>query len=318
MLILEDLSAEIPDTNAFHWDLKKFSTDDKKVALFYGYNSIINLDHLFTTKGYKRILFNNWAPCEFAQEFSHPNKAPLDVEKQMNVIYSICPYSVEWLNNLNLGREYRSIYYPYCETLIPNKVDKKYDIIYHGGIHGIEHSNCLSVLRKFNYRFCSMTNGINQYTQNHLPLATNLNLSFRDKIKLIAETKISVCYNFVHVMPEQVSRIQKLKNLPGKNEAFDTVGTWNIMPQFKTRIHEASFSHTLNLVRKDPWNVIERYYEPDKDFIYFNDEKDLEKKIKDILGNWELHEYQNMIESAYRKSKKYTTNEFIDKIRGEV
>lgn len=318
MLILEDLSAEIADTNAYHWNLKKFSNDDKKNVLFYGYNSMINQNYLTRTKNYNRILFNNWAPCEFAQEFSHPNKKPIEAEDQMNIVYSICPYSVDWLNHLQSKREYRNIFYPFCQSLIPEQKEKKYDVIYHGGIHGIEHSKCLKVMNKFNYRYCSMTNGINEFTYRHLPFATNLDLNFKDKINLIAETKISICYNIVHVMPDQINRIKKLKELNYKNNAFETVGMWNVMPQFKTRMHEAAFSNTINLVRRDPWNVAELYYEPNKDFIYFDDENDLEFKIKEILSNWNSKECQMMLRSSYEKSLKFTSKQFIKKIESEI
>ena len=68
MLILEDLTAEVPDTNSYHWNLKNFSKDDGKTVLMYGYNSSNNSFFHKQTNGYKKIYFNNWAPCEFAQE----------------------------------------------------------------------------------------------------------------------------------------------------------------------------------------------------------------------------------------------------------
>lgn len=320
MLVLEDLTAEIPDTNAFHWNLKKFSREDgTKRALFYGYNSLINPDLWKETRGYKRALFNNWAPCEFAQEFTHPGKRPMDYEDGMDVVFSICPYTVEFMNQNTGKNKYRDIFYPYCSSLVPGPTEKKYDVIYHGGIHGIEHSRCLKAMAKFNYRYCSMTHGINQTTYQHLPYATNLNLSFRDKINLIAESKISICYNLVHVMPDQVGRIMGIKASYADRfiPAFKTVGEgWDVMPQFKTRMHEAAFSKTLNLIRRDEWNVAERYYEPETEFVYFDDEKDLAVKIQDILRNWDS--YQPVIERAYEKSKLYTTDKFMEKIEAEL
>jgi hypothetical protein len=311
MLILEDLSAEVPDTNAFHWDLKEHSADDGKSVLMYGYNACENHEYLEQCSDYDRkIYFNNWAPCEFAQARS-PSHDALHREEWFNEVYSICPYTNKWLNSLNLGREYKDVFYPFHEALIPDSRDKEYDVIYHGGIHGMEHIECLNAMRPFNYRYCTMTNHINNLTMQCLPYATNVNLCFKEKIDLIAQTKISICYNLVHVNPEHVPCITSYDNWRD-NEAFSEIGSWNVMPQFKTRVHEAAISKTLNLVQRDSWNVIEKYYEPDTEFIYFENSFDLSGKLKDILGDWK--NYQAIVDSAYQKSLSYTTDNFIKNI----
>ena len=56
-------------------------------------------------------------------------------------------------------------------------------------------------------------------------------------------------------------------------------------------MHEAAISKTLNLVYYDQWNVVEDWYTPNVDFIYFTSKTDLEKKIQDILGNWKDYSY---------------------------
>jgi len=66
-------------------------------------------------------------------------------------------------------------------------------------------------------------------------------------------------------------------------------------------------------VKKDPWNIIEHYYTPDVDFVYFECLDELENKIKGILNNWES--YQPMIESAYNKSLNYTTKKLFGIIK---
>ena len=85
------------------------------------------------------------------------------------------------------------------------------------------------------------------------------------------------------------------------------------MPQFKTRIHEAAISKTLNLVLKDKWNIIERYYEPGKEFLYFENAKDLGNMITMILDNWEL--YQSIVFNAYEKAKSYQVENFLNTIK---
>jgi len=82
-----------------------------------------------------------------------------------------------------------------------------------------------------------------------------------------------------------------------------------IAPQFKSRFNEAAMCRTLNLIQRDPWNVVERFYVPDVDFIYFDSNDELEDQIRDILNNWD--DYQPMIESAYNKSLNYTTEKLF-------
>ena len=306
MKIIEDLQIEVPDTNAHHWDIKSYSQDSSEEVLFYGYNASSNSNLLNNYSSFKRrMYFNNWAPCEYAQP-------KVDDTSFFNEIYSICPYTSNWLNEEERSQRWRSIFYPYNKSIIPKKYDKEYDVIYHGGIHGQEHVDCLNVMKSFNYRYCTMTSYINASTHAMIPFATNLNLNFQEKINLVAKSKISICYNIIHVFNDHVPNIQSHDNWES-NKAFSEVGKRNIAPQFKTRIHEAAISRTLNLVMRDDWNIIEEYYEPYKDFVYFNDPTDLRYKIEDILNNW--GDYQKMIENAFEKSKKYTIENFVNKIK---
>ena len=239
MLILEDLTAEIPDTNTYHWNLKELSDDDNKNVLMYGYNSSNNREFHEKTEGYNKIYFNNWAPCEFAQEKDHNGFGPMSYDDKFNTIYSICPYTVEWMNQIQDTKRYKYTFYPFHRSLIPDQTDKQYDVIYHGGIHGKEHVQMLKVFGNYNYRYCTMTRGINNLTRNHVPMATNTDLQFQEKINLVAKTKISVCYNMVHVMPKQKCRILQ-RTMSNLNRAFSSVGRWDLMTLFKNRVNEAA------------------------------------------------------------------------------
>ena len=313
MRIVGDLSVEVPDTNAHHWHLNELSQkDDARDIFLFGYNAPNNTLFKQAFADYeRRIFFNNWAPCEFAQQRTELHDA-LEYDNWFNEIYSICPYTSEWLNSQGIGRTYKSIFYPFHSKLIPEREEKKYDIIYHGGIHGTEHIDCLKVMSDFNYRYCTMDHHINRATAQCLPFATNINLPFQNKIKLIAQTKVSVCYNLVHIDPKHIPAIKSYPNWQ-HNMAFSEVGGWNVMPQFKTRMHEAAISRTINLVQRDNWNIAEQYYEPDKDFFYFNNPMELRTKARSIIDNWEA--YEEVVESAYNKALNYTTEKFVKKIR---
>ena len=313
MLILGDLSIEVPDTNAYHWNLEEHSVDSPTDVLMYGYNASANPElHDQCSSFARKVYFNNWSPCEFTQRLPHNNKSGFDYDEYFTDVYSICPYTVAWLNSRQLERQYKNVFYPFRKSLIPQEQSKQYDVIYHGGIHGQEHVNCLLVMREFNYRYVTMTHHINSLTHRCLPMATNLDLSFAEKINLVAKSKISVCYNLVHLLPPHIEALKTYENWED-NEAFAEVGRRNVMPQFKTRAHEAAISRTLNLVHRDRWNIMERYYKPESEFIYFDDEWDLRNRIKDVLENWE--DYQEVIENAYQRAMNYTAEKFVDLIR---
>ncbi len=189
MLILQDLSAEVPDTNAYHFKFTEHSeSEEQDTVLMYGYNASDNKEFQKQCAEFKRKLyFNNWIPCEFAQTRYTNGHDALEKEDYFDEIYSICPYTNRWLNSLELGRTYKDIFYPFRAHLIPEPLEKEYDVIYHGGIHGLEHLECLKAMTHFNYRYCTMTHHINRLTQQCLPYATNANLSFQDKINLVAK-----------------------------------------------------------------------------------------------------------------------------------
>lgn len=314
MFIMKNVGAEVPDANTHHFKLEEESkeTSVKDVALAYGYNSTsdMNIRHRFQEYA-RKVYFNNYSPTEFAQSRDHYGKTPINYEEFFNEVYSICPYTNKWLNTLGLNRKYRDTFYPYHPRLIPKPFDKEYDVIYHGGIHGQEHLDCLEVMSKFNYRYCSMTHSINPLTQYCLRYGTNFDLPFQEKINLVSKCKISVCYNFANIRPEHIPNIKSWERW-NENEAFSEVDKWNIMPQFKTRMHEAALSKTLNLVQKDRWNIAEKYYIPYEEFVYFDDKADLETKIRDIVNNW--NDYLPIVEKAFDRSKAYTTNLFLDMV----
>ena len=87
------------------------------------------------------------------------------------------------------------------------------------------------------------------------------------------------------------------------------------MPQFKVRNHEIASSKSLLLVKKDPWNLIEDFYKPEKEFIYFENFDELHDIIKDVSENFE--NYENIIESAYTRSRDYTAEKIFDYIKAD-
>ena len=60
------------------------------------------------------------------------------------------------------------------------------------------------------------------------------------------------------------------------------------------------------------WNPIEKFFEPEKDFLYFEDEEDLKKILNHVVNNYD--EFDQMRENAYNKAvNNYTTKHFVEK-----
>ena len=310
MLVEKDLTCEIPGTNTYYFRLDEMNQHSDDHVLLYGFNHLDNPQFLEKYKNFKRKTYLN---VTMPTEFCSPLKS--DADRYYDDVWTICPYSVNWLNEVNKTNKYNTICYPFSKVDIPSPQEKKYDVMYQGGIHGQYHIDCLNVLRKFNYRYMSMTHGINAMTSHVIKLgaATDLNLTNAEKIKRIAETKISVCYNYFLARNERdISNIKSRKDW-WKNEAFSDVENQKTIPQFKSRFNEAAMSKTLNLVCKDNWNVVETWYKPGEDFIYFENNQDLENKIIEVLNNYQ--NYTTIIESAYNKCLQYTTENLYTNIK---
>jgi hypothetical protein len=308
MRIYKDLSIEINGTNTHYFDLADFQSDDHSSALYYGYTFICNQAHADLLRAHeKNIYLNVVPPTEFCGPYD------VNVEDRFDEIYSICPFTVDWLNKIKATSKYKKIWYPFHSKYIPENCEKKYDVCYHGGIHSDKYSHMLEVLRGFNYRYMSMSHDINPMTQAHLPLATDLDLSHEEKITRISQCKISVCYNNFPIRNSVDLHYIKSQPKWQDNNAFSHVDSLGILPQLKSRFIEASVSKTINLVERDPWNVIEDWYEPDKHFVYFDNNNDLSNKIKNILGDWPS--YQQMLEDSYNHSiENYTCDHLIKEI----
>ena len=106
------------------------------------------------------------------------------------------------------------------------------------------------------------------------------------------------------------------------NEAFKLIPRWwqgwklfaredVVVPQLKSRLFEAAFCRSLILCRRDPFNVIERYFEPDTEFVYYDD-GGLKGKVSEILGDFE--KYQSIAEKAHNRAMaNYTTHAFAER-----
>lgn len=174
----------------------------------------------------------------------------------------------------------QSVFYPTNEEITEQVVnsEKKYDVIYTGYAGGQHVDKTINVITNFNYRWVSFSKDSR---------VTNSNITYSEKLKLIAESKIDVCHGLV-----------------GNNT-----------PQTKSRYFEAAFCKSLNLMHWDSWNCIEEWFTPDVDFIYWKNENELHDLIDDVSKNYE--KYIPIVNNAYQKAmSEYTTKRFIEKYVG--
>lgn len=309
MKVYKKLTIEIPGTNTHYFNIDEFSVPESTDALYYGYSFIENsIENELLAKHNRNVYLNVTMPTEFC------SNQQTNADNKFDEVYGICPYTNKWLNEISGTDKYRTIFYPFNKNDIPKNTEKKYDIIYHGGIHGEKYTKMIDIIKNFNYRYSTQTHGINSLTTEYVKYATNTDLTNQEKLNLISECKISICFNTFDIRGGMdINNIKSRKDWQ-KNEAFKHIEDLMIAPQFKSRCNEAAFSKTLNLVKRDPWNLIENYYEPDE-FIYFDTFEELPNKITEILNNWD--NYLPIVEKAYIKSLSYTTEELYKQIKNK-
>jgi len=177
-----------------------------------------------------------------------------------------------------------STFYPTNEEIIAavhdSKPEKNYDVIYTGTLRaGGDHLHkIINTIPKFNHRWVSF---------DPHPAVTNSHITYFEKLRLIAESKIDVCHGLVG----------------------------NGTPQTKSRYFEAAFCKSLILIHSDQWNIIEDWFTPGEDFLYWSTEQELEDLIADVVSDYDS--YLPMVESAYQKAMaEYTTARFVEKYIG--
>jgi hypothetical protein len=249
-------------------------------------------------------------------EFEEPNKFFLGdnmeiYDNEFYRIFTLCPYTSEWLNKKHNNNRRVPIFFPFNEDDIPLIMRKEYDIIYTGHLVSKKLTDDIKIISKFNYRFVS---------NNNNPLVTNHKSSYSEKINLIAQSKITLVHNLLYPTATHIKNIWKYKGwrknyafklIPRPTELWKLFSLKNIVvPQLKSRVFEAAFSRSLILCKHDQFNIIENYFEPGKEFVYYY-EGELELKILEILENF--GNYEQVIDNAYKRAiNNYTTEKFVE------
>jgi len=294
MKIIENLSEEYSDVivNYLCSGLAKYNDDSTDEVLFLGYNTSHNaqLKNMYTNFN-KRIYLNWEAPCSFVT-----TKSNIEEQKYFTHVYTICPYTSEWAKD-KTNTQFIPIPFPINLNVLKDitwNKEKEIDVIYTGTLTHLNYYEMIDVMRNYNYAFTSLVNYQHPYNPTHL------NISCIDKWKLLSKSKINLAINHAGFNAGNTENIRSYEDWE-KHGAFNYISS-GVMPQFKSRITEAMGLKTLNLVKRDSWNVIENWFKPDVHFIYWDDKNDLKEKIDYVLNNY--NQFQQIIDNAYEEVKK--------------
>lgn len=256
-------------------------------------------------------------------EFEEPNK--FFIGEDFNLydhdfykVLTLCPYTATYLNRLQREPRRVPIFFPFNDSHTPIITEKKYDVIYTGHIVSQPVLNDLKTISRFNYRLVS--------NSKHA-LVTNRGVDYNEKLTLISQSRITLVHNLLYPTFRHLRNIWNYpewqSNLafselppPWRMTRFFTNRSAMVVPQLKSRAFEAAFSRSLILCKRDPFNIIEKYFEPEKEFIYF-DEGCLSEAVARILQSYS--DYQPVIDRAFERAKKeYTTDAFFHKFLRDI
>jgi hypothetical protein len=244
---------------------------------------------------------------------------------QFDKVFTLCPHTAHWLNRRERSDRRTPMFFPFNIEHLPRSAPKEFDAIYTGSLHSPGIAHLVQAIAAFNYRLVS---------QVKHPLTTDFNVTYAEKLALIARSRVTLVQNLLYTVPSERDCLRKIEDF-SDNQAFNLVNwrrtliadaSWRTMkhigmgrrafrfvevPQVKSRAFEAAFCRSLILCRRDPWNEIERYFDPEVEFVYFEPDK-LTQTLAHILRNYA--DYQDMIERAYERAmQNYTTEAFVSR-----
>ena len=252
-------------------------------------------------------------------EFEEPNKffIPENFEAYDGDFYKVltlCPFTADYLNKYQKAERRVPIFFPFNEAFIPPKREKHYDIIYTGHLNSKPFIQDMKSISRFNYRLVS--------NSEHF-LVTNRGVKYSEKLDLISQSKITLTHNILYPSVRHILNVWKYPEWK-RNDAFSDfpLGFLGLLrrllkgppiqaPQLKSRIFEAAFCQSLILCKKDKFNVIEEYFTPGEEFVYY-EEGNLVDTVNKVLRNYDA--YLPVIEKAYSRAVlQYTTASFFEK-----
>lgn len=284
MKIISGFGSNYPEDPVKYFDFDKLNN----INFYYG------LQHHEPEPGRYNIILDLEMPQFHDGRIDHYNK--------FDKVLCLCPYNCELINRKNNFNKWIPVFFPTnTQYSFPNEI-KTHNVCY----FGLTRNPIITDMTKIADPHGLVTGRYGGIPHEKI---THQNLNYYDKMKLIASSKINLIHNTLYLpttcFPDVI--ISKYYDC----EAYKYLETDNYYPQLKSRGFEAAFNKSLMLVLKDRFNVFEKWFEPEKEFIYFTIET-LDEQLKEILSNY--NNYQHVIDRAYDKAiNNYTTQHFIEK-----
>jgi hypothetical protein len=298
-------------------NIKKLSKFNSSTKLFLGWAWIAKKSFNDSLKNYqncKKYFLNVVSPCDLLADTSDFQK----FLKNMNCfdkVFIPCPYTVDYLNNISQTNRYNFTFFPnyssylfdmYSENNYNNL--KIYEVCYIGSILSKEHLEILKIIKNFKHFVVSWQK---KSFRNFFKWPFFINFlgfkSNQEKWDLLSKCKIQVATNLLYLNRNQVENFTKNANPSFKY--YDYAIKNRTLPQIKSRCIESFSTKSLLLLKHDKWNVIEEWFKPNEDFIYWYDYKDLKEKISYISSNFS--KYSHIVTNAHNKVKKFYFENFF-------
>lgn len=307
MKVVFDRSGNYPDCLVSWLKLERYSDSNEDAVLFYGYSTFDNDKLLNSYSSCKnKFYLDLHSPCGLYDSDAERERH-MRLGQRFDKVFTICPYTADYFNKYFGNDKYVPVMFPYNEEYsVSGSPEKELDLLYWGGVNSDDHIVMLdTMIKNGNYNYFRLPqHGVPISKVSGEDIATGVSVPRQQLWDTLRKTKIMLASNLLYLDDKQK---EAAKHLDGDNVAFNHVHDLAVLPQIKTRPIEAAMNKTLILCKRDPWNVLDHWFTPDEDFVYYDSHKELEEKVANILSNWD--DYQPMIESAYTKAKKYYTSE---------
>jgi hypothetical protein len=267
-------------------NIEKYLPKMNNINLLYGLDSYSGKIY----DNYKNILIDFEEPNFINARLPDMEKY-LSITKKLDKKLTLCPYTAKYINKLLNKYIAQPCFFPFDVEFITSKLGeptfkKSIDVLYIG-------------------------HNVSTITNLFLKVSEKISMpNYLDKILALYNTKIAICHNvlfYENIIPEYnklINEILELRNEEGENNYE--------VPQLKSRIFEAGFSKCIPIVYYHSSKIIETYFTPDVDFIYFKTEIELMSLIQKILLDYDSYKY--IAENIYKKCiENYKVSDFVEK-----
>lgn len=235
------------------------------------------------------------------------------LHEHADLILTLCPYTAK------SAPRRRLVFFPFSDWYIDPTEDNMFDIpdrkldaCYFGSFpthpiytRGHEFSRYIThVFPKY------------ESVYGHYNAGNAKGCSYTEKLMYMRNSKTSLIHGLCNSAAKDLDRF---RSFPGgyENHAFDYILQLQVTPQVKSRMFESAFMGSIMLVQRDPWNLINLWFEEGKDFLFFDGEKEYTETLNEVINHY--GDYVHLAESAYKKAmNNYTIEHFVNEYLRDV